>query len=460
LRRQLNTAKASIAEGKYLHMRCAAHIINLIVQDGLKEVDASVKRVRAAVRYIKNGTSQLVKFKELAEEEKIDSKAFLKLDNCARWNSTYLMLKAAITYEKVFARYLEQEPSYATALSEERKGPGHPDDTDWENAKRMTEFLGHFFVLTERLSTTMHVTSCNFFFEIGEVHFLINSWMSSDDPLRKEMGKRMKDKYDKYWGTWLEPTPDEMVRNLNESGREKGKEKENMNLLIFVAAALDPRYKLSEYTKLAIAEMFGEENGPKVWAAVKECVHQLFEEYTNLYAPPGASTQAEEPRGRMKSLIARKVKLNGAGSGNSKSELEKYLAEYTEPENNNFDILGWWKVNSSRFPVLAQLARDVLAIPVSTVASEAIFSTTGRILDEFRTSLTPFMVQALVCTQDWLQRARPINIQEDMEQLAELEKELIEEFADTEKGKRKWDASVARSQGGSKSRKTTPTTTS
>lgn len=49
----------------------------------------------------------------------------------------------------------------------------------------------------------------------------------------------------------------------------------------------------------------------------------------------------------MKSLIARKVKLNGAGSGNRKSELEKYLAEYTEPENNNFDILGWWKVNSS-----------------------------------------------------------------------------------------------------------------
>jgi hypothetical protein len=50
LRRYLS--KTNLASGKYLHMRCAAHIVNLIVHDGLKEVDLSVKRVRAAVKYI------------------------------------------------------------------------------------------------------------------------------------------------------------------------------------------------------------------------------------------------------------------------------------------------------------------------------------------------------------------------------------------------------------------------
>jgi len=64
----------------------------------------------------------------------------------------------------------------------------------------------------------------------------------------------------------------------------------------------------------------------------------------------------------------------------------------------------------------------VLAIPISTVASESTFSTSGRILDDFRTSLTPFTLQALVCTQDWLRRSVPVDIQENMEQLAELEK--------------------------------------
>ena len=51
LRRQLQ--KTTIADGKYLHMRCAAHIVNLIVRDGLKDVDLSVQRVRDVVRYIK-----------------------------------------------------------------------------------------------------------------------------------------------------------------------------------------------------------------------------------------------------------------------------------------------------------------------------------------------------------------------------------------------------------------------
>ena len=77
---------------------------------------------------------------------------------------------------------------------------------------------------------------------------------------------------------------------------------------------------------------------------------------------------------------------------------------------------------NTRGVTLAHLAHDVLAIPVLIVASESVFSTSRRILDDFRSHLTPFMVEALVCTQDWLQRTTPINIQEDMEQLAELEK--------------------------------------
>ena len=139
LRRQLQ--KTNIAKGKFLHMRCAAHIVNLIVRDGLQEVDLSIKRVRAAVRYIKNGTSRLVKFKEIAEEEKVDSKAFLKLDVPTRWNYTYLMLKAAIVYEKVFLKLAEDDTNYVIDLSEARDGFGHPDEDDWDNAKKMAQFL-------------------------------------------------------------------------------------------------------------------------------------------------------------------------------------------------------------------------------------------------------------------------------------------------------------------------------
>ena len=90
-----------------------------------------------------------------------------------------------------------------------------------------------------------------------------------------------------------------------------------------------------------------------------------------------------------------------------KSELDRYLLESSEdPDVEDFDILMWWKMNSSRYRVLSQTACDVLAIPVSTIESEFAFSTGGRVLDLFRSSLSPNTVEALICTQNWLKDAK------------------------------------------------------
>jgi hypothetical protein len=89
----------------------------------------------------------------------------------------------------------------------------------------------------------------------------------------------------------------------------------------------------------------------------------------------------------------------------SKSELEQYLDESLIPRTQEFDILNWWKVNTLRFPTLSKMARDVLAIPMSTVTTgSSIFSagTGSRMLDEYRSSLRPEIVEALVCAKDWL----------------------------------------------------------
>jgi hypothetical protein len=164
LRKQMVNAKICIADGKYLHMRCAAHIVNLIVSDGLKEVDLSVQRVRTVVRYIRNGTTRLDRFKEIVDEEKIESDAFLCLDICTRWNSTYLMLKAALVYEKVFLKLAEEDSSYVADLAA-NGGVGHPDEDDWLKVRNIAEFLKHFHDLTMRISSSLHVTVNSFFVE-------------------------------------------------------------------------------------------------------------------------------------------------------------------------------------------------------------------------------------------------------------------------------------------------------
>ncbi|KVI00911.1 HAT dimerization [Cynara cardunculus var. scolymus] len=69
------------------------------------------------------------------------------------------------------------------------------------------------------------------------------------------------------------------------------------------------------------------------------------------------------------------------------------------------------------------MAKDILAIPVSTVASEFAFRTSGRAVDELRSRLGAKTVETLVCAQDWL-RASTICI--DIEQLLD-DVEIYEE---------------------------------
>ncbi|KAH7838413.1 hypothetical protein Vadar_026026 [Vaccinium darrowii] len=107
----------------------------------------------------------------------------------------------------------------------------------------------------------------------------------------------------------------------------------------------------------------------------------------------------------------------------SKSELERYLMEGCEVENEEFNLLGWWKANSTKYPILSQVARDVLA-------SESAFSTGGRVLDLYRTSLAPRTVEALICTRDWLHSPTKIDLREYMDEAEKLEAELVVDSSD------------------------------
>jgi hypothetical protein len=116
------------------------------------------------------------------------------------------------------------------------------------------------------------------------------------------------------------------------------------------------------------------------------------------------------------------MKLGAGSSSNTKSELDKYLAEDTEEADMKIDLLVWWKACEQIFLILSRMARDVLAIPISIVASESAFSTSGCILDDFHSPLTPFMLEALICTHDWLRWSVPIDIKENLEELILLKK--------------------------------------
>ena len=87
-----------------------------------------------------------------------------------------------------------------------------------------------------------------------------------------------------------------------------------------------------------------------------------------------------------------------------KSELDCYLQEsryVCQPGPNTFDALVWWKGNNMKHKILSRMARDILAIPITTVASEATFSVGGRVIDPYQSSLSSITVEVLLCGRDW-----------------------------------------------------------
>ena len=67
----------------------------------------------------------------------------------------------------------------------------------------------------------------------------------------------------------------------------------------------------------------------------------------------------------------------------------------------NSYVLEWWRANSLKYRILSRMARDILVVPITTVASEASFSAGSRVIDAYRASLSPETVQVLICGGDW-----------------------------------------------------------
>jgi hypothetical protein len=153
-------------------------------------------------------------------------------------------------------------------------------------------------------------------------------------------------------------------------------------LQICVPVVLDPRFKLG-FLKFRLGQGFGDYSSSTYFPQVQETFKNLYDEYFSQWGhlvPEYAKPVAEdEPNfgksnpwadwGHHQNLIQRK----------RVSELDKYLEEETVPIDIEFDILQYWKMSSATYPILARMARDILAIPASTVHQSQPFLVEKRL---------------------------------------------------------------------------------
>ncbi|OMO96970.1 hypothetical protein CCACVL1_04732 [Corchorus capsularis] len=381
--------KTALVDGKYMHMRCVAHILNLIVGDDLKEKEyqTCVSIIREAVKFARASNARLAKFLECAKTEGIEESVVLSLDVPTR---------------------------------HELRGVGLPEKSDWENARALCVFLKRFYILTCKVSAVKSITSTNLLDEIWGVHKTLLQLQNHSESAFRSMAREMYEKYDKYWG-----------------------QIDKTNMLVYVSAVIDPRKKL-KFVTFCIQSMYATDKASSLLAGINEALKDIFEDYVKVLNPAATSSQSSQVQ--QSSLMEEDDDYDAmaefqkhqmeSGGDELKTELYIYLQEEPEVQkkDGDFDVLIWWKLNSPRFPILSSLAKDVLAIPVSTVASESTFSTGGRVFDPYRSSLTPKLVQALICAQDWLKVSKEYDPAAETEEQKEMDKlglDLKNIFLDT-----------------------------
>lgn len=122
--------------GDFLHMRCSAHILNLIVKDGLEVIDPAIERVRDCILFWMSTPKRIENFEEACRLLNIAKPKRVVLDCKTRWNSTYLMLNTALPFKDVFAKLKRMNKKLKLVV---------PSDNEWMLAGLICEKLEMFF---------------------------------------------------------------------------------------------------------------------------------------------------------------------------------------------------------------------------------------------------------------------------------------------------------------------------
>ncbi|KAF1874153.1 hypothetical protein Lal_00041598 [Lupinus albus] len=326
-----------------LHMRCCAHILNLIVKDGLEVVKDGIEKIRDSVAYWNATPKRNEKFEETTKQLN------LILDCPTRWNSTYKMLEVAILYKNVFNRLRNRDTRYTCLPS-----------TQCQFAEDICERLKLFNSITEIISGTKYPTANIYFPKICQIKLAISQWMNSSNEFIKRMTENMMTKFEKYW-------------------------------------MLDPRYKMT-LLEFYFDKLY-DHNACTQVRKIRELCYDLVSDYQQTKKSSGSSLLINRTVANDEPLDEYDVFIERRRETRSSSVKKLSWIITWRRMTPDFDILNWWKTNGIMYPTLQAIAKELLAIPISTVASESAFSTSCRMLSPHRSRLNWTTLDALMCAR-------------------------------------------------------------
>ena len=133
--------------GKFFHVRCACHILNLCVQDGLKSLNSHIAPIKKAINLIWSYSKIRREWCNFCKQNGARPKKFGR-DVPTRWNSTYFLLNESFAYKDLLCSFIAHY-QYDVELY-----PSH-----WEVCSKILDILKVFNDATNILSGVYYPTS-------------------------------------------------------------------------------------------------------------------------------------------------------------------------------------------------------------------------------------------------------------------------------------------------------------
>jgi hypothetical protein len=236
------------------------------------------------------------------------------------------------------------------------------DDSEWGYLGKLSSLLIQFETMTETVSGSFFPTLNRAMSVYNRLIDTLEDFIEKEEnPLLKQAAIQGRNKLLKYYS------------------------KTDLTPVYAVATAMDPRMRFNW------------------WRA------QGWEEYIDISIEAVNTIWEKQYKGKegpmlMDSDLAKEMALYGITQ--QAGELEEYTHEgstlitcKTEPPE-----LMYWRSQAERWPNLANMARDYLAIPVTSTPAEWCFSQAKYVLPPERNALLPASVQRLVILDSWLKQ--------------------------------------------------------
>ncbi|XP_039819018.1 zinc finger BED domain-containing protein RICESLEEPER 2-like [Panicum virgatum] len=354
--------KETLVEKKYLPIRgklyniaCVDDIINSIVSEVQQNIIHLIGDM--VTEFFGARTSSSLNQQQLLE---VISQMSLKCpkEDAKWWHKFYFRLEVLLHYKKLFP--------FEEVMSPE----------DISVAESICKILRTFYHVIEVISSPSSPTANMYFNEIWKVRTVLQEEASNEHGELATMVSEMQEMFNQYW--------------------------QNSYLWLCIPVILDPRFKIS-FIEFRLKRAFGLKSASYL-SDIHETLKELFHEYCGYVDHPnGGATKAEAfDADDNDSFEDWDQHLNEQASSQKSTELDNYLEDGLVPRKDDFDILNWWMCHAMKYPTLAAIAQDILAMPASAVQSEAAFTRNGPVIPKHHSTLSIKTIEALVCTRDWM----------------------------------------------------------